>query len=835
MYKCHAMKILSFIIIMMIAYKIAPTIATSYISVSESLSDEKTLVSKGGQFELGFFSPGNSTRRYLGIWYKEMPIKKVVWVANRASPINNNLGTLTLSTTGNLIICQNDSVVWSTAPEKQAQKPIAELLDSGNLVIRSQGETDPEEGTYLWQSFDYPCDTILPGMKLGWDLRNGLERRITSWKSPDDPSPGDFSWGLVLHNYPEFFLMDGTQELSRIGPWNGLQFSGLSDRKQNPVYDFKYVANNDLNYASNKDEIFYSFTLKNFSAFVSATIYQNNFSISVWKENNTNWLLTETTPANSCELYGLCGPYASCSTNATTANLIDCKCLHGFIPKSTQGWATNDWSEGCVRNISLSCNNPQVDVDDLLQKYMGLKVPDTTHTLLYENIDLELCRTMCLNNCSCTAITNSDISGKGSGCVMWFGDLIDIRQFNTGGQDLYIRIGQGIKASNGNNKSVITIATTIAVSMPGMLLFCIYVIYRVRRRNADKSKADNNVEKHLEDLEIPLFDLQTITSATNNFSLNSKIGQGGFGSVYKGKLVDGQEIAVKRLSTNSGQGITEFLTEVKLIAKLQHRNLVKLLGCCVGRQEKLLVYEYMANGSLDSFIFDKVNGKLLDWPQRFQIIFGIARGLVYLHQDSRLRIIHRDLKASNVLLDDKLNPKISDFGMARSFGGDQIEGNTNRVVGTYGYMAPKYAVDGKFSIKSDVFSFGVLLLEIICGNKNRALCHGNETLNLVGYAWTLWKEGKAIELVELRIKDSCDISEVLRCIHVSLLCVQQYPEDRPTMSSIVLMLGSEMELVEPKEPGFFPRKISDEGKLCSSNQNEISSNEELTITSLNGR
>jgi hypothetical protein len=273
-------------------------------------------------------------------------------------------------------------------------------------------------------------------MKLGWDLRNGLERRITSWKSPDDPSPGDLSWGLVLHNYPEFYLMNGTQKYCRIGPWNGLQFSGLSDRKQNPVYDFKYVANNDLNYASNKDEMFYSFTLKNSSAFVSAMIYQTNFSISVWKEDNTNWLLTEITPANFCEMYGACGPYASCSTT----NSPSCQCLYGFIPKSTQQWARNDWTQGCVCNISLRCNDSQTE--DVLYKYRGFKVPDTTQTMLYENIDLELCRTMCLNDCSCTAFTNSNISGGGTGCVMWFGDLIDIRQFDTGGQNLYIRIAR---------------------------------------------------------------------------------------------------------------------------------------------------------------------------------------------------------------------------------------------------------------------------------------------------------------------------------------------------------------------------------------------------------
>ncbi|RHN61967.1 putative protein kinase RLK-Pelle-DLSV family [Medicago truncatula] len=837
------MDILFFMIMsMVISYIIVPSIlASNSISASESLTDGKTLVSKGGQFELVFFSPGNSTRRYLGIWYKQIPIQKVVWVANRVNPINNTLGILTLTTSGNLMLRQNDSLVWSTTSAKQAKKPMAELLDSGNLVIRNQEETDPEGG-YLWQSFDYPCDTILPGMKLGWDLRNDLERRITSWKSPDDPSPGDLSWGLVLHNYPEFYLMNGAVKYCRMGPWNGLQFSGLSDRKQSSVYDLKYVANNDLNYVSNKDEMFYSFTLKNSSALVTITITQSSFAISVWKD--TKWWQNEVTPASFCELYGACGPYASC----TLAYAPACQCLRGFIPKSPQRWAIFDWSQGCVRNISLSCNTPHVDVDDEFIKYMGLKVPDTTHTLLYENIDdLGLCRTMCLNNCSCTAFTNSDISGKGSGCVMWFGDLIDIRQFDSGGQNLYIRLAREIiETSNGRNKTTTsngrnktttsngrnktTIAATTAAVISGMLLFCIYVIYRVRRRISDKSKAEDNIEKHLEDMDLPLFNLQTISSATNNFSLNNKIGQGGFGSVYKGKLADGQEIAVKRLSSNSGQGITEFLTEVKLIAKLQHRNLVKLLGCCVGGQEKLLVYEYMVNGSLDSFIFDKINGKLLEWPQRFHIIFGIARGLVYLHQDSRLRIIHRDLKASNVLLDDKLNPKISDFGMARSFGGDQIEGNTNRVVGTYGYMAPEYAVDGQFSIKSDVFSFGVLLLEIICGNKNRALCHGNETLNLVGYAWALWREGKALELIESRIKESCVVSEALQCIHVSLLCVQQYPEDRPTMTSVVQMLGSEMELVEPKEPGFFPRKVSDEP-----NQNEISSNEELTITSLNGR
>ncbi|GKA08436.1 G-type lectin S-receptor-like serine/threonine-protein kinase [Tanacetum coccineum] len=225
-----------------------------------------------------------------------------------------------------------------------------------------------------------------------------------------------------------------------------------------------------------------------------------------------------------------------------------------------------------------------------------------------------------------------------------------------------------------------------------------------------------------------------IAKSTNNFSINNKLGEGGFGPVYKGVLEDGREIAVKRLSETSTQGVDEFKNEVRLIAKLQHRNLVKLLGYCIHGYEKLLIYEYMANKSLDSFIFDNSGSSMLDWPRRFCIIHGIARGLLYLHQDSRLRIIHRDMKASNILLDKDMNPKISDFGLARMFNGYQTEANTNRVVGTYGYIPPEYALHGFYSVKSDVYSFGVLVLEIVTGKKNRGYSEIEHNDTLIGHA-----------------------------------------------------------------------------------------------------
>ncbi|KAK2990995.1 hypothetical protein RJ640_005477 [Escallonia rubra] len=265
--------------------------------------------------------------------------------------------------------------------------------------------------------------------------------------------------------------------------------------------------------------------------------------------------------------------------------------------------------------------------------------------------------------------------------------------------------------------------------------------------------------------EMQYFMLTTIQVATNGFSIENKLGEGGFGPVYRGKLDDGKEIAVKRLSKNSGQGLAEFKTEVRLIVKLQHKNLVRLLGCCIEGDEKLLVYEYMANTSLDAFLFDPIKCGELDWPKRANIVDGIAKGLRYLHEDSRLKTIHRDMKVSNVLLDDEMNAKISDFGTARIFGS-------------------KYAMEGLFSTKSDVYSFGVMMLEIISGQRNRGFCRAEHDENLVSYAWRVWKEGEGQLLIDQNLVESCPLTEALRWINIALLCVQENPTDRPTMSSV---------------------------------------------------
>ncbi|XBI68637.1 hypothetical protein VPH35_047810 [Triticum aestivum] len=271
------------------------------------------------------------------------------------------------------------------------------------------------------------------------------------------------------------------------------------------------------------------------------------------------------------------------------------------------------------------------------------------------------------------------------------------------------------------------IIAVVATLLSILMCFICFIVWMRRKGkvNINNQAATDRPEENalvwrLEERssEFTLFDFHEILQATHNFSKENLLGKGGFGPVYKGQLPNGMEIAVKRLASHSGQGFTEFKNEVELIAKLQHNNLVKLLGCCIQGDGKLLVYEYFPNKSLDFFIFDENRTALVDWEKRRVIIEGIAQGLLYLHKHSRLRIIHRDLKASNILLDQNMNPKISDFGLAKIFSSNDTQGSTKRVVGTYGYMSPEYASEGMYSIKSDVFSFGVLLLEILSGKKN---------------------------------------------------------------------------------------------------------------------
>ncbi|XP_057446357.1 cysteine-rich receptor-like protein kinase 25 isoform X3 [Lotus japonicus] len=386
--------------------------------------------------------------------------------------------------------------------------------------------------------------------------------------------------------------------------------------------------------------------------------------------------------------------------------------------------------------------------------------------------------------------------------------------------------------NHGQLRTIVLIVVGVII----ILMAASFVGYCMLRRKAKKSYTTiikENLCEEFATLEPLHFDLAMIKAATNNFANENKIGKGGFGEVYKGIFLDGRQIAVKRLSSSSTQGANEFKNEILLIAKLQHRNLVAFIGFCLEEEEKILIYEYVTNRSLDYFLFDSQQPKPLSWVERYSIIKGIAQGITYLHEHSRLKVIHRDLKPSNVLLDENMIPKISDFGLARIVEINQDQESTHRIVGTYGYMSPEYAMLGHFSEKSDVFSFGVMILEIITGKKNLSSYELHRVMNgLLSYVWRQWKDQAPLTILDPTIKEAFFEFEVIKCIHIGLLCVQENPDARPTMTTIVSYLSSHsIELPTPQEPAFSSRRMS--AQLTAQELSSFQSIKTSTIFSTN--
>ncbi|KAL0801047.1 hypothetical protein Bca101_056223 [Brassica carinata] len=684
-------------------------------------------------------------------------------------------------------------------------------------------------------------------MKLGWDKKTGLDRVLRSWKTPEDPSSGDFSAKLETRGFPEYYVFNKKTIIYRSGPWIGNRFSCIPEMKPNDLsLVYTFVASDEevtYSYQMTKPDVYSILSVSSVG-----TIQRRN-----WIEATQTWKQLWHQPRDTCDNYKQCGSYGYGDSNT----IPSCNCIRGFERGNEQEWALRDDSAGCVRKTRLSC-----DGRDGFVQLKKMKLPDTAATVVDRGIGLKECEAKCLQDCNCTAYANTDIRDGGSGCVIWKGDLLDIRSYANGGQDLYVKLaaadldvkitshGRIIGSSIGvtifllisiiifrywkrKQKTAITIQTPTVDQVRSQDLLINEVVLTSERYKSRENKT--------EDLELPLMEFKSLGMATNRFSDANMLGQGGFGIVYKGILPDGKEIAVKRLSKMSLQGTDEFKNEVTLIARLQHINLVRLLGCCIDKGEKMLIYEYLENLSLDSHLFDKIRRSNLNWQKRFDITNGIARGLLYLHQDSRFRIIHRDLKASNVLLDKNMTPKISDFGMARIFGRHETEANTGKVVGTYGYMAPEYAMDGIFSMKSDVFSFGVLLLEIITGKRSKGFYNSNRDLNLLSLVWRYWKEGKGIEIVDPIIiySSSSELRthEILRCIQIGLLCVQERAEDRPVMSTVMVMLGSETTTIpQPKRPGFcVGRSLLETESLSSTQRDDELSVNQITLSVIHAR
>lgn len=405
--------------------------AVDILATNQSLPDGQTIISSNGTFEMGFFNLENG--RYFGIWFKKVTKFTLVWIANRDSPLlfNDTSGFLHMSPQGLLILQNattnnnNNNLIWSSnssSSSSLSNNPIAQLLDSGNLVIRDSN--DLASSNPIWQSFDHPGNTMLPGLKLGLNLVSGIDRFLQSWKNPNDPSRGQYIFRMDPNGFPQEYLLNGTTKIFRSGPWNGLRFSGSPGLKPNQVYTYEFV--------NTPEEIYYKFDLIQPSVYSILLLNSNGvLQRLTWNNRTEDWTVYLNAPADNCDYYGLCSAYGFCSIS----NSPVCNCLDKFVPKYPTDWLATDWSRGCVRRTPLDCKN-----GDGFVKYEGIKLPDTRNSWYDNGMSLKECERICLNNCSCMAYTNTDIRGKGSGCLLWFDDLMDITKFTSNGQDIYIRM-----------------------------------------------------------------------------------------------------------------------------------------------------------------------------------------------------------------------------------------------------------------------------------------------------------------------------------------------------------------------------------------------------------
>ncbi|CAL5393253.1 unnamed protein product [Camellia sinensis] len=785
------------------------------------ITASNTIVSAGNVFKLGFFSPGNGSSTmnyYLGIWYKNISEQTVVWVANRDYPFTDSSAALLISADGNLVIVKG-KISYTLTNISSNGNTSATLLDSGNLVLR-----DETSGDLLWESFDYPSHTLLPGMKLGrFDTWISWKPwSLISWKSREDPSPGVFSLESDPLGMHQFFIRKGYQKYWTSGVWNGKSFPMIPDMTAHNI---------NITFSFNRSGGYFTYSVTDASVTIIFVLdVSGELQLLSWSETNHQWDLFWFQPSQQCEVYAYCGTFSSCSQKARPF----CQCLPGFEPFSIKNWNAGDMSEGCVRKAPLQCSNKS-EANGKKDQFLWIsKVRLPVNPVILQHRGASDCKSACLSNCSCSAYAYGS-----DGCSIWSEDLFNVEQLTNDdpdGRDFYLKLADSEFLSRDSRRKwwkwlILALAVSMTLSA---LVYCMWRRTLRKRAGEDLMLFDIGTSigtsKSLiggkKEVDLPLFSFASVSLATDNFSDTNKLGEGGFGPVYKnhkqakkvlyqGKLLKEYEVAVKRLSRKSGQGLEELQNEAMLIVKLQHKNLVRLLGCCIERDEKILIYEYMPNKSLDFLLFDPIKHGTLNWELRVNIIEGIAQGLLYLHQYSRLQIIHRDLKASNILLDKDMNPKISDFGMARIFGGNGSQA-TNRIVGTYGYMSPEYALYGLFSIKSDVFSFGVLLLEILSGKKNTGF-YLTDFVNLLGYAWDSWKSGMGQNLKDPILGDIPSTHMLLRYINIGLLCVQESAADRPTMSSVVSMLSNELVLLpSPKQPAFSTIKSVPDRNLCKS-------------------
>ncbi|KAL5185112.1 G-type lectin S-receptor-like serine/threonine-protein kinase SD2-5 [Glycine soja] len=710
------------------------------------------LESYNGEFGFGLVTTANdSTLFLLAIVHMHTP--KLVWVANRELPVSNS-DKFVFDEKGNVILHKGESVVWSTYTSGKGVSSM-ELKDTGNLVLLGN------DSRVIWQSFSHPTDTLLP-----------MQDFIEGMKLVSEPGPNNLTYVLEIESgsvilstglqTPQPYWSMKKDSRKKIVNKNGdVVASATLDANSWRFYDETKSLLWELDFAEESDANATWIAVLGSDGFIT---FSNLLSGGSIVASPTRIPQDSCSTPEPCDPYNICSGEKKCTCPSVLSSRPNCK--PGFVSP-------------CNSKSTIEL----VKADDRLNYFALGFVPPSSKT------DLIGCKTSCSANCSCLAMFFNSSSGN---CFLF--DRIGSfeKSDKDSGLVSYIKVvsSEGDTRDSGSSKMqtiVVVIIVIVTLFVISGMLFVAHRCFRKKEDLLESPQEDSEDDSFLESLTgMPIrYSYTDLETATSNFSV--RLGEGGFGSVYKGVLPDGTQLAVKKLE-GIGQGKKEFRVEVSIIGSIHHHHLVRLKGFCAEGSHRLLAYEYMANGSLDKWIFNKNKEEfVLDWDTRYNIALGTAKGLAYLHEDCDSKIIHCDIKPENVLLDDNFRVKVSDFGLAKLMTREQSHVFTT-LRGTRGYLAPEWITNCSISEKSDVYSYGMVLLEIIGGRKNYDPSETSEKSHFPSFAFKMVEEGNVREILDSKVETYENDERVHIAVNVALWCIQEDMSLRPSMTKVVQML-----------------------------------------------